>query len=188
MGTMMKGEDLEEVELDLGSPGDLDELDNGEEPQVLWRAPASLDEEENIHTSTLVEISDTKPLINARDPRGVNDCLQVSFEDVIAEPVSVRSGDRVWIWSHALFEVCRVWIYRIVTALLAVPLSVLSGLLFAILSCFHIWMVGPCAQCLLIGMRWLQSLWSIVLDVIVRPFLLSAGRCCGGFSIHLAKE
>lgn len=73
----MKGEDLEEVELDLGSPGDLDEFDNGEEPQVLWRAPASLDEEENIHTSTLVEISDTKPLINARDPRGVNDCLQV---------------------------------------------------------------------------------------------------------------
>lgn len=68
-------------------------------------------------------------------------CLQVTFEDVIAEPVSVRSGDRVWIWSHALFEVCRVWIYRIVTVLLALPLSVISGLLFAILSCFHIWSV-----------------------------------------------
>lgn len=77
MGTAMRGEDLEEVELDLGSPGDPDDFDNGAEPQVLWRAPASLDEEENIHTSTMVEISDTKPLINARDPRGVNDCLQV---------------------------------------------------------------------------------------------------------------
>lgn len=49
-------------------------------------------------------------------------------------------------------------------------------------------MVGPCIQCLLIGTRWLQRLWSIVMDVIVRPFLLSAGRCCGGFSIHLANE
>lgn len=77
MGTMMKGEDLEEVELDLGNPNDSDAFDNGEEPQVLWRAPASLEEEENIHTSTLVEISDTKPLINVRDPRGVNDCLKV---------------------------------------------------------------------------------------------------------------
>lgn len=56
------------------------------------------------------------------------------------------------------------------------------------LLCVHGRMVGPCAQCLLIGMRWLQSLWSIVLDVIVRPFLMSAGRCCGGFSIHLARE
>ena len=66
-------------------------------------------------------------------------CLEVTFEDVIAEPVSVRSGDRVWTWSNALFEVSRVWIYRIVTVLLASPISIISGLLFAILSCFHIW-------------------------------------------------
>lgn len=64
---------------------------------------------------------------------------QVSFEDVIAEPVSVRSGDRIWIWSHALFEVSRVWFYRIITAVLAVPVSLLAGILFAILSFAHIW-------------------------------------------------
>lgn len=76
MGTTMKAEDLEEVELDPGSPSDI-EFENWVEPQEMWGAPVSLDEEENIHTSTLVEISDTKPLISARDPRGVNDCLQV---------------------------------------------------------------------------------------------------------------
>jgi hypothetical protein len=63
----------------------------------------------------------------------------VTFEDVIAEPVSVRSGDRVWIWSNALFEVTRVWTYRIVTVLLAVPISIITALLFAILSFLHIW-------------------------------------------------
>ncbi|XP_030586161.1 caveolin-2 [Archocentrus centrarchus] len=185
---MMKGEDSEEVDIDLGDSSDPEEFENGENHQTLWKATPALEEEENIHTSTLVEISDTKPLINARDPRGINDCLKVAFEDVIAEPVSVRSGDRVWIWSHALFEVSRVWIYRIVTVFLAIPMSIISGLLFAILSCLHIWFVGPCIQCILIGTRWLQSLWSIVLGVIVRPFLTSAGKCCGGFSIHLAKE
>lgn len=185
---MMKGGDSDEVEIDLEGSSGSDEYDNGEEPETLWRAPPPLEEEENIHTSTLVEISDTKPLINVRDPRGINDCLKVTFEDVIAEPVSVRSGDRVWIWSNALFEVSRVWIYRIVTVLLAIPFSILSGFLFAILSCLHIWMVGPCSMCILIITRWLQRLWSIVLSVIVRPFPISAGRCCGGFSIHLAKE
>ncbi|XP_074501540.1 caveolin-2 [Sebastes fasciatus] len=188
MSAMRKGEDSEEVEIDLEDSSDPDESDSGEEPEMLWRAHPALEEEEDIHTSTLVEISDTKPLINVRDPRGINDCLKVEFEDVIAEPVSVRSGDRVWIWSVALFEVSRVWIYRIVTVLLAIPISIISGLLFAILSCFHIWMVGPCSRCILIGARWLESMWSIVLGVIVRPFLTSAGRCCGGFSIHLAKE
>lgn len=185
---MMKGDNSEEVEIDLDDSSDSGEWDDVEDPQTLWRAPPALEEEENIHTSTFVEISDTKPLLNDRDPRGINDNLKVMFEDVIAEPVLVHSGDRVWIWSHALFEVSRVWIYRIVTVLLAIPMSVISGLLFAILSCLHIWMVSPCIRCVCIGTCWLQSLWSIVLDVIVHPFLTSAGRCCRGFSIHLAKE
>ncbi|KAK2862022.1 hypothetical protein Q5P01_001555 [Channa striata] len=185
---MMKGEDSEEVEIDLGDSSDAEQSDNGEEPQTLWKAPTALEEEENIHTTALVEISDTKPLINSRDPRGINDCLKVTFEDVIAEPVSVRSGDRVWIWSNALFEVSRVWLYRIVTVFLAIPMAVVSGFLFAILSCLHIWMVVPCIQCIFIGTRWLQSLWRIVLGVIIHPFFTSAGKCCGGFSFHLAKE
>lgn len=74
---MMKGVDSEEVEIDLGDSSDSEEFDNGEEPQTLWRAPPALEDEDNIHTSTLVEISDTKPLINVRDPRGINDCLKV---------------------------------------------------------------------------------------------------------------
>ncbi|XP_054639586.1 caveolin-2 [Dunckerocampus dactyliophorus] len=182
-----KGGDSEEVEIDLGGSSDPEELDDGE--QTPWRPPPDpQDEEENIHTSSLVDISDTKPLLDVRDPRGINDCLKVTFEDVIAEPASVRSGDRVWIWSHALFEVSRVWIYRMVTVLLAIPMSLLSGILFAVLSCIHIWMIGPCIQGILIGTRWLRSLWNVVLDVIVRPLLTSAGRCCGGFSVHLAEE
>lgn len=71
----MKGEeDPAEVEIDLGDSTDPEEE---EEPQTLWRAPPAPEEEENIHTSALVEISDTKPLINVRDPRGINDCLKV---------------------------------------------------------------------------------------------------------------
>lgn len=65
--------------------------------------------------------------------------VQVSFEDVIAEPFSVRSGDRVWFWSNALFEVSLVWFYRIGTAVLAIPFSVVAGVLFAFLTCLHIW-------------------------------------------------
>ncbi|XP_045079987.1 caveolin-2-like isoform X4 [Coregonus clupeaformis] len=140
---MMRKTDPIETEIDLGDSDDED-LDadlykDCEEPQLLWKAELGdrMDEEEAV--SPLVDVSDTKPLLNERDPRGVNDCLKVSFEDVIAEPVSVRSGDRVWIWSNALFEVTRVWLYRIVTVLLAVPVSIITGLIFAILSFQHIW-------------------------------------------------
>lgn len=68
-------------------------------------------------------------------------CLstQVTFEDVIAEPASVSSFDKVWLWSHALFEVSRLWFYRIISLLLAVPVALVAGVLFAVLSCLHIW-------------------------------------------------
>lgn len=81
---MMKGEDSEEVEIDLRDSDDSEEFDNGEEPQTLWRATPALEEEDNIHTTTLVEISDTKPLINVRDPRGINDCLKVLHSYAVA--------------------------------------------------------------------------------------------------------
>lgn len=73
----MKGDDSEEVDIDLGDSSDPEDFENGEQRETLWKASPAMEEEENIHTSTLVEISDTKPLINARDPRGINDCLKV---------------------------------------------------------------------------------------------------------------
>ena len=66
---------------------------------------------------------------------------EVTFEDVIAEPPSVRSFDKVWLWSHALFEVSRLWCYRLISLLLAVPVSLVAGILFAVFSCLHIWWV-----------------------------------------------
>ncbi|KAJ8378977.1 hypothetical protein AAFF_G00232710 [Aldrovandia affinis] len=120
--------------------------------------------------------SDTRPLLNERDPRGDNECLKVTFEDVIAEPQSLRSTDKVWICSNALFEVSRVWIYRIFTTLLAVPVSLISGILFAILTCLHIWLIVPFMKFLLMNTWCLQTIWSSVLDIAVSPLCRSLGR------------
>lgn len=64
---------------------------------------------------------------------------QVGFEDVIAEPVSTHSFDKVWICSHALFEISKYVIYKLLTLFLAIPLAFAAGILFATLSCLHIW-------------------------------------------------
>lgn len=64
---------------------------------------------------------------------------QVGFEDIIAEPVSTHSFDRVWIGSHATFELVKFVFYRLLSTLLAVPVAFILGLLFGLLSCVHIW-------------------------------------------------
>ena len=73
---MMKEDDTEETEIDLGD-SEPEDSDEREEPEPLWKAPAREEEEEEDMTSALVDISDTKPLLNIRDPRGTNDCLKV---------------------------------------------------------------------------------------------------------------
>ncbi|XP_037636338.1 caveolin-2-like [Sebastes umbrosus] len=128
------------------------------------------------------------PLIHDRDPKGINKSLKVTFEDVIAEPPSVRSFDKVWLWSHALFEVSRLWIYRLISLLLAVPVSLAAGILFALLSCLHIWLIMPCVQLLLINMNWVQTVWGSMLNILISPLFTSIGKSCGRITIHLAED
>ncbi|XP_026774814.2 caveolin-2-like [Pangasianodon hypophthalmus] len=129
-----------------------------------------------------------KVLIKDRDPKGMNDFLKVAFEDVIAEPASVHSFDKVWLWSNALFEVSRLCLYRFISLLLAVPVALLAGLLFSILTFLHIWFIVPTMQLLLMNMHWVKVVWASVLDLTISPFFFSLGRCCGSISIRWTKD
>uniref|UniRef100_A0A3Q0SYN5 Caveolin n=1 Tax=Amphilophus citrinellus TaxID=61819 RepID=A0A3Q0SYN5_AMPCI len=143
----------------------------------------------DVHSEDLDFIhSGTRPVIHDRDPKRVNTSLKIMFEDVIAEPPSVRSFDKVWLWSHALFEVSRLWCYRFISLLLAVPVSLAAGLLFAVLSCLHIWLIVPCVQLLLINMHWVQTVWASIANILISPFFTSIGKCCGQVTILLAKD
>uniref|UniRef100_A0A3Q3WPE1 Caveolin n=1 Tax=Mola mola TaxID=94237 RepID=A0A3Q3WPE1_MOLML len=96
-----------------------------------------------------------------RDPHDINAHLKVGFEDVIAEPLSSHSFDRVWIGSHAAFELVKFLFYRVLTTLLAVPMAFLLGLLFGLLSCIRIWIVMPVLQSFLMLLPSVQVVWRI---------------------------
>uniref|UniRef100_A0A8C1GPH4 Caveolin n=1 Tax=Cyprinus carpio TaxID=7962 RepID=A0A8C1GPH4_CYPCA len=87
----------------------------------------------------------------------------VTFEYVIVEPASVRSFDKI-------------------QTLLAVPVALVAGLVFAFLSCLHI-----CVQILVINLHWIKVVWHNVLDIAISPFFRSFGECCGFIRISLEK-
>ncbi|XP_009632126.1 caveolin-3 [Egretta garzetta] len=73
-------------------------------------------------------------LVN-RDPKRINeDVVKVDFEDVIAEPVGTYSFDGVWKTSYTTFTVSKYWCYRLLSAILGIPLAVVWGFLFALIS------------------------------------------------------
>ncbi|NXW87840.1 CAV2 protein, partial [Alopecoenas beccarii] len=124
---------------------------------------------------------------------------QLEFEDVIAEPELTHSFDKVWICSHALFELSKYLIYRLLTLVLAIPLALVVGILFAVLSCLHICnfqichflfygIVVPFVKTCLMVLPSVQTVWKSLTDVFVVPFFQSIGRCFAMVNIRLDQE
>ncbi|XP_020834969.1 caveolin-2 [Phascolarctos cinereus] len=126
--------------------------------------------------------------IQDRDPRGLNTHLKLGFEDVIAEPESAHSFDKVWICSHALFEVSKYLIYKVLTVLLAIPLAFVAGIFFATLSCLHIWFVVPFIKTCLMVLPSVQTVWKSITDVLIAPVCKSMGLIFSSVSLRLGPE
>ncbi|CAI9160338.1 caveolin-2 isoform X1 [Muntiacus reevesi] len=123
-----------------------------------------------------------------RDPHRLNSHLKVGFEDVIAEPVSTHSFDKVWICSHALFEMSKYVIYKFLTVFLAIPLAFAAGILFATLSCLHIWIIMPFVKTCLMVLPSVQTIWKSVTDVVIAPLCTSVGRSFSSVSLQLSHD
>ncbi|XP_029465427.1 caveolin-2-like [Rhinatrema bivittatum] len=126
--------------------------------------------------------------LDLRDPRGINSHLKMDFSDVLAEPSSFHSFDKVWTWSDILFESSKLWCYRIISLLCAVPVSLITGFLFACLGCLHIWCVMPCSQFCTLCMPPIRTLWASILDILLAPLCSSIGRCCGSIYLTVSRK
>ncbi|XP_036280815.1 caveolin-2 [Pipistrellus kuhlii] len=123
-----------------------------------------------------------------RDPLQLNSHLKVDFQDVIAEPEATHSFDKVWICSHALFEISKYVLYKFLTVFLAVPLAFAAGILFATLSCLHIWIIMPFIKTCLMIQPSVQTIWKSVTDTVIAPLCLSTGRIFSSVSVQLSHD
>ncbi|GAA6223555.1 caveolin-2-like, partial [Lates japonicus] len=124
----------------------------------------------------------------SRDPYGINKHLKVEVSDVLAEPATPRSIDLVWLYSVIGFERARIWTYRCLTLLLAVPFALLCGIFLAILASLHVWFVVPCIQLSNTFLPCLRSLCMCAVNSIISPFCLSVALCCSQIAISLSNK
>uniref|UniRef100_A0A671TEK9 Caveolin n=2 Tax=Sparus aurata TaxID=8175 RepID=A0A671TEK9_SPAAU len=144
----------------------------------------SNEEELLISESITVEIN-----LNDRDPKQITEGVdKVDFEDVIAEPAGVRSVDCVWKYSFKTFTVSKHWVYRGLTAIFGLPLSLLWGLLFAFLSFLQIWVVAPCIKSLKFEFQCLCQPLLQVTKTVVRPVLKMVAKVYGSVKGMVRKE
>uniref|UniRef100_A0A8P4KNH3 Caveolin-1 n=1 Tax=Dicentrarchus labrax TaxID=13489 RepID=A0A8P4KNH3_DICLA len=136
---------------------------------------------EDVHTKEI-------DLVN-RDPKRINDdVVKVDFEDVIAEPAGTYSFDGVWKASFTTFTVTKYWCYRLLTALVGIPLALIWGIFFAILSFIHIWAVVPCVKSYLIEIHCVSRVYSICVHTFCDPLFEAMGKCFNSIRIRTIKE
>ncbi|XP_042609389.1 caveolin-2-like [Cyprinus carpio] len=145
-----------------------------------------MDEDE--FNRSIAPILGKKPHVPDRDPKDINTHLKVGFEDIIAEPISTHSFDRVWIGSHAVFELVKFIFYRILTTFLAISHGIHAGIVFGILSCIHIWVVKPVIQGCMMTLPSIHVIWTSLMDMFIGPFFFSIGRCLSSINVKTVQN
>ncbi|XP_073498896.1 caveolin-3 [Phyllobates terribilis] len=124
-----------------------------------------------------------------RDPKKINDdVVKLDFEDVIAEPYGTHSFDGVWKASYATFTVTKYWCYRLLSALVGIPLSILWGVLFALVSFCHIWAVVPCVKSYLIEIQCAGRTFSLCIRTFCDPLYEAMGKVFSAIKVTLQKQ
>lgn len=127
-------------------------------------------------------------LVN-RDPKHLNDdVVKIDFEDVIAEPEGTHSFDGIWKASFTTFTVTKYWFYRLLSALFGIPMALIWGIYFAILSFLHIWAVVPCIKSFLIEIQCISRVYSIYVHTFCDPLFEAIGKIFSNIRINTQKE
>jgi len=115
----------------------------------------------------------------ARDNRGINTEINLDFDDVLAEPSTVHGFDPIWRLSFVLFSQTKLWIYRIISAIVAVPLSIIWAIIFSLLSVLYVWVLRPIIRIIELFFAVFKRLWVSFLQATLEPLCDAAGALFG---------
>merc|ERR1711878_214606 len=111
----------------------------------------------------------------ARDKDGINVEIDLDFSDVLAEPSSAHGFDPLWRLSFILFSQTKLWLYRLVSAVLVLPLSVLWAVIFALFTILYVWVVRPVIKLVEVMFAVVRRVWVAALAATVEPLCASLG-------------
>ena len=69
--------------------------------------------------------------------------FQLDFDDVIAEPLSAQGFEPIWRLTYVLFSQTKLWLYKLISAVLAVPAALMWAVVFALVSIVYVWVISP---------------------------------------------
>ncbi|GAB6032893.1 hypothetical protein CHUAL_012089 [Chamberlinius hualienensis] len=122
--------------------------------------------------------------LNDRDEKHNNENVNIQFEDIICEPDSSHSFDGIWRLTFIIFSATKLWSYRLLSAIIALPCAIFCGLNFAIFTCIYVWAITPLMRLFQINIHFLQRLWSLFFRAIFDPIFQSIGQVFSNINVQ----
>jgi len=110
-----------------------------------------------------------------RDDRQLQTGIDLSVEDIYGEPDSMHSLNGIWKTNYAVFQVVRSFTYKVFSTIVAIPLAVIFGILFALVSAVSVFLCVPAGRLLSIPVGWIAKVWSVVISTVCDPVFQSIG-------------
>merc|ERR1712045_382498 len=124
----------------------------------------------------------TKDLnLGNRDSTNVNVEIDLDFDDVLAEPAAAQGFEWVWKLAFVLFSQTKLWIYKILSAVVALTLALIWALVFALLTVVHVWILSP-------ALRLLDLILAVVKKVVVGVIGATLGPVCAPLGLIFGKS
>jgi len=112
-----------------------------------------------------------------RDEKHINDTINLNFEDVLAEPDASHGFDPIWRSAFILFTGSRYWIYRLLSALLALPLALVWGIAFSLITFVSVWLATPVLRILDVVLFYIRKVVVALMQTAVEPVASAFGAC-----------
>merc|ERR1712126_448406 len=151
--------------------------DEGEEKKSKKEKKEKKEKTENAHRRTQSCVQSFTVGLNVldRDEKHINDTINLNFEDVLAEPDASHGFDPIWRSAFILFTGSRYWVYRLLSALLALPLALVWGLAFSLITFFSVWLATPVLRILDVVLFYIRRVWVALMQTAVEPVANALG-------------
>jgi len=118
-----------------------------------------------------------------RDDRNLQTSIDLSYEDIYGEPDSIHSLDKVWSINQKIFVSVRSFFYKLFALIFFIPLAIVFGLLFALVSATSVFVFVPVGKLLTIPFGWVFKAWSFLVTQILNPIFQSVSHAFSNVKI-----
>lgn len=133
--------------------------------------------EPKVRTSPFVAAQNFTVGLNVvdRDDKRINSHVNLNFDDILAETDSSQGFEFIWRLTFLIFTTVRLWIYKIISAVLALPLALLWAVVFSFINVFVIWILTPFFKVYDVILFHIHRVYAGLVRTFLDPLFISFG-------------